>query len=102
MWWTRNHLGTYEPTGEISISGSAVYNKTTSGYSPYLYKARDCTWRTSGDVDGDGDAIYKSVDTAPCPADIRQWQYINNQPHQHDGTPFWQDGDITAKCSVQS
>ena len=100
MWWTRNHLGTYEPTGEISISGSAVYNKTTSGYSPYLYKARDCTWRTSGDVDGDGDAIYKSVDTAPCPADIRQWQYINNQPHH--GDRFWQDGDITAKCSVHT
>ena len=94
MWWTRNHLGTYEPTGEIS-RGSAVYKHTESanGFNLYLYKARDCTWRTSEDVDGDD--VFKSVDTAPCPTDIRQWQYINNQ---HDGDDFWQDGDITAKC----
>ena len=90
-----HHLGTYEPTGEIS-RGSAVYKSTTRGF--YLYRHSDCTWRTSEDVnddDDDDEQVFKSVDTAPCPTDIRQWQYINNQ---HDGDQFWQDGDITARC----
>ena len=90
-----HHLGTYEPTGEI-FRGSAVYKSTTRGF--YLYRHSDCTWRTSEDVnddDDDDEQVFKSVDTAPCPTDIRQWQYINNQ---HDGDDFWQDGDITAKC----
>ena len=92
-----HHLGTYEPTGEIS-RGSAVYKSTTRGF--YLFKARDCTWRISEDVDDDYEQVFKSVETAPCPTDIRQWQYINNQPHH--GDRFWQDGDITAKCSVHT
>ena len=87
MW--NHYLGPYEPTEE-KIRGSEIYKNNQKK----LYRHSDCTWRTSYDVDASED-VFKSVGTAPCPNDIRQWQYINNQ---HDGDQFWQDGDITAKC----
>ena len=102
MWWTRNQLGTYTPTGEIS-QGAPVYKSTTTPllhiHHVHLYRHSDCTWRTSEDVgDDDDDVVFKSVGTAPCPTDIGQWQHRNH--NNDDGTLFWQDADITAKCNV--
>ena len=97
MWWTREQLGTYEPTGEIFRGSAAVYKHTTRGI--HLYRHSDCTWRTSEDDEHDRidtTDVYKSVGTAPCPTDIGQWQHIHY--NNDDGTPFWQDADITAKC----
>ena len=99
LWWTREQLGTYTPTGEIFRGSAAVYKHTTRGV--HLYRHSDCTWRTSEDDEHDRidtEDVYKSVGTAPCPTDIGHWQHIHY--NNDDGTPFWQDADITAKCNT--
>ena len=92
MWWTRNQLGTYKPTGEIS-QGAPVYKSTTTPllhiHHVHLYRHSDCTWRTSEDDEHDDGDVYKSVGTAPCPTDIRQWQHINKDPDTFSHLAGW-------------
>ena len=82
------YLGSYEATGEEE-EGSAVYRDSDGRY---LYRHSDGTWRADDVIGGPG--VIRSVDTAPCPASIRRWQYRDY--------PDWRSGDITAQCSVHT
>ena len=81
------YLGSYEATGEVT-AGAPVYRKSGGRY---LYRCSDGTWYAGPGIGYIG--AYKSVDTAQCPASIRQWQYRDIS---------WQSGDITAQCSVHT
>ena len=110
MWWTREQLGTYEPTGEIFRGSAAVYKHTTRGV--HLYRLSDCTWRTSEDDEHDRidtEDVYKSVGTAPCPESNSHWEYLySNDSDDGDyafiigGVGSFRSGDITVKCSVHT
>ena len=81
------YLGSYEATGEVT-AGAPVYWKSGGRY---LYRCSDGTWYAGPGIGYIG--AYKSVDTAQCPASIRQWQYRDIS---------WQSGDIRAQCSVHT
>ena len=71
-----SYLGTYAPIGQDR--GAPIYGKVGGGV---LIRQSDGTWAAS---QGIGDITdIRSVDTAPCPDNISQWQYK----------------DITVKCS---
>ena len=82
------YLGSYEATGEEE-EGAPVYRDSDGRY---LYRHSDGTWRADDVIGGPG--VIRSVDTAPCPASIRRWQYRDY--------PDWRSGDITAQCSVHT
>ena len=83
------YLGTYLATEETE-EGAPVYRNSDG---KYLFRKYNGTWHADYAICDDG--IIKSVDTldtAECPASIRQWQY--------GVAGIWRSGDITATCSV--
>ena len=88
-WWP-GLLGRYEATGR-KHEGAAVYSDGDGGY---LSRHSDGTWHASN-VGIGGTGAIRSVDTADCPASIRQWQY-------DAGYGSLQSGAITAQCSVHT
>ena len=79
-----SYLGTYAPIGQDQ--GAPIYGKVGGGV---LIRQSDSTWTASQGI-GDTTDI-RSVDAAPCPANISQWQY------KEDSIPI--SADITVNCS---
>ena len=84
-------LGRYVATGEAH-EGAAVYRKSHEGN---LYRHSDGTWNVCKYGIGGGSGNIRSIDTAECPASIRQWQYSN-------AIVAMFSGDIRAQCSVHT
>ena len=77
-------LGTYAPIGRNP--GGPIYGKIGGGV---IMRQSDGTWIVGKGI---GDVIdMKSVDAAPCPANISQWQY------KEGSTTI--SADITVNCS---
>ena len=89
--WTN---GNWKPRaiGSYTKMEGEKYRKDSADFNDHMYKWSDGTWRV-GQNDKDHGWV-KSVGSAACPENIRQWQFFDRETQ-------WKylNGDITVQCS---